>query len=200
MDIATLGERIKSLRFTMGKSQKEFAEFLGIPQPSMSAYENGKNSPTIDVVMDIAEKCNVSMDWLCGRDEKKQLASLSDVADFLYQLLCETNEIGCEIEVHDHLHNGMDIETPENRWYTQLKFYGNDPYSFNGDLCGIIRKIKEANEDIISYSSTPESYDLEKKSVVDYYSLPLTKKKIPGLSRDERLKKHIEYLKEHDNF
>ena len=50
MDIAVLGQRIKSLRFTLGKSQKEFAEFLGIPQPSMSAYENGKNSPTIDVV------------------------------------------------------------------------------------------------------------------------------------------------------
>lgn len=206
MDIAVLGQRIKSLRFTLGKSQKEFAEFLGIPQPSMSAYENGKNSPTIDVVMDIADKCNVSLDWLCGRDEKKQIGSLSDIADFFYQLLCETNEIGCEIVVHDHIENGLDIEEDGEtddrfRWWTQLKFYGNDrKYSLNADMCDIIRKVNEANEDIKSYSCSPESYEREKESYVSHCSLPVTKKKIPEMSRDERLKKHIEYLKEQNKF
>lgn len=206
MDIAILGQRIKSLRFALGKSQKAFAEFLGIPQPSMSAYENGKNSPTIDVVMDIAEKCNVSLDWLCGRDEKNQIRSLSDIADFFYQLLCETNEIGCEIVVHDHIENGMDIEKEGEtddrfRWWTQLKFYGNDKrYPFNRDMCSILRKVNETNEDIVSYSCTPESYERDKESIVNYYTLPVTKKKIPEMSRDERLKKHIEYLKEHNEF
>ncbi len=47
-------ERLKSLRNLQNKSQKYFAEFLGIPQPSMSAYENGKNKPTIEVLVDIA--------------------------------------------------------------------------------------------------------------------------------------------------
>ncbi|WP_288867031.1 helix-turn-helix transcriptional regulator [uncultured Sneathia sp.] len=28
----------------------------------MSAYENGKNNPTIDVLIDIADKCKVSLD------------------------------------------------------------------------------------------------------------------------------------------
>ena len=190
MDIAVLGQRIKSLRFTLGKSQKEFAEFLGIPQPSMSAYENGKNSPTIDVVMDIADKCNVSLDWLCGRDEKKQIGSLSDIADFFFQFLCETNEIGCKIEVHDHIENGLDIEIKDN---------GNDRrYSLNADICNIIRRVNEADQDIKSYSHSPESYEREKNFTINYYSLPVTKKKIPEMSRKERIKKHIEYLKEHN--
>lgn len=63
------GQRLKLLRSTLQLSQKEFAESLSIPQPTVSAYENGKNSPTIDVVMYIADKYNVSIDWLCGRDD-----------------------------------------------------------------------------------------------------------------------------------
>lgn len=62
MKSTIFGERIKTLRISLGKSQKEFAEFIGIPQPSMSAYENGKNNPTIEVLVNIADKCNVSID------------------------------------------------------------------------------------------------------------------------------------------
>ena len=45
MNNKTVSERLKYLRSINKKTQKEFAEFLGIPQPSMSAYENGKNNP-----------------------------------------------------------------------------------------------------------------------------------------------------------
>lgn len=60
MNNKTVSERLKYLRSINKK--KEFAEFLGIPQPSMSAYENGKNNPTINVLIDIADKCKVSLD------------------------------------------------------------------------------------------------------------------------------------------
>lgn len=60
---------MKYLRSINKKTQKEFAEFLGIPQPSMSAYENGKNNTTIDVLIDIADKCNVPLDWLAKRSD-----------------------------------------------------------------------------------------------------------------------------------
>ena len=44
------GERLKSLRSMRGnKSQKEFAEELGIPQPTLSSYESGKIKPTIPI-------------------------------------------------------------------------------------------------------------------------------------------------------
>lgn len=44
MDNKIVSERLKYLRSIIKKTQKEFAEFLGIPQPSISAYENGKNN------------------------------------------------------------------------------------------------------------------------------------------------------------
>lgn len=63
------GQRLKLLRSTLQLSQTEFAESLSIPQPTISGYEKGKNFPTIDVVVVIADKYKVSIDWLCGRDE-----------------------------------------------------------------------------------------------------------------------------------
>ena len=202
MKSSDFGERIKTLRLSLGKSQKEFAEFIGIPQPSMSAYENGKNNPTIEVLINIADKCNVSIDWLCGRQSKAALSDLSDIADFLYQLV-ETNEVGCEIIVHDHIENGLYMEKEGEtddrfRWWTRLTFYGNDRnYKYNGDVCQMIRKVHENISDLMSYTLSNESYESEKEKMIDYYSLPLTKKEYPKLSREERMKKHIEYLKEH---
>ena len=109
MKASDFGERIKTLRLSLGQSQKEFAKFIGIPQPSMSAYENGKNNPTIDVLINIADKCNVSVDWLCGRQNDITLSTMSSVANFLYNLM-EINEIGCNITVHDHIENSSGME------------------------------------------------------------------------------------------
>lgn len=201
MKSSDFGERIKTLRVLLNKTQKEFAKYIGIPQPSMSAYENGKNKPTIEVLINIAEKCSVSIDWLCGRQTGSALADLSDVASFLYKLV-ETNEIGCKIEVHDHLENGLDLEADgetddQNRWWTSLTFYGNDKeHKYNGDVCQIIQKVYENISDLESYALSTESYETEKEKTIDYYNLPLTKRVFPELSREERMKKHIEFLKE----
>ena len=65
------GKRLRELRLeTLNMNQREFAKLLGISQPSLSAYESGRNKPTIDSVINISDKCNVSTDWLCGRDTK----------------------------------------------------------------------------------------------------------------------------------
>lgn len=55
MNNNTLGDKLQYLRKDMSMSQKDFANFLGIPQPSLSAYENNRNSPTVDVLINIAK-------------------------------------------------------------------------------------------------------------------------------------------------
>ena len=62
MNNRTVSERLKYLCSINKKTQKEFEDFLVIPQSSMSAYENDKNNPTIDVLIDIADKYNVFLD------------------------------------------------------------------------------------------------------------------------------------------
>lgn len=198
MNNKTVSERLKYLRSINKKTQKEFAEFLGIPQPSMSAYENGKNNPTIDVLIDIADKCKVSLDWLAGRsDYTFGLSSMRDFVLFMYELAMK-KEIGFEIIVEDKFPNN-DIETDENKWNVKLVFYGNDKeHPFNADVCNILKELSDNLFDLESYSITKEQFDSMKSKSVEYYSLPLTQKEFEELSRDEILKKRIEYLKENN--
>lgn len=60
------GERIREVRKNMGCNQKEFCAALDIPQSTLSAYETNRMQPTISTLVKIAEKYNVSVDWLCG--------------------------------------------------------------------------------------------------------------------------------------
>jgi transcriptional regulator with XRE-family HTH domain len=48
MAITRVGELVKVAR--NGRSQKEFAEFLGVKQSSVSRYESGKANPPIRVI------------------------------------------------------------------------------------------------------------------------------------------------------
>lgn len=48
------------------KTQDEFAAFLGISRPTVGFYENGVRLPDAQILRQIADKCNVSADWLLG--------------------------------------------------------------------------------------------------------------------------------------
>lgn len=66
-------ERIKEIRNARNETQKEFAKFVNSTAATISAYENGTKNPSLEVVANIANKCNVSIDWLCGLSDKKQI-------------------------------------------------------------------------------------------------------------------------------
>lgn len=58
--------KLKSLRDDMRMTQKEFSKFIGVTQQTLSGYERGVIKPPIDIAKNIAQKCHVSLDWLCG--------------------------------------------------------------------------------------------------------------------------------------
>lgn len=63
--------RLREIRQQTGKTQKEFADMIMSTAATISAYENSTKNPSLDIVMNIAEKCNVSVDWLCGLSERQ---------------------------------------------------------------------------------------------------------------------------------
>lgn len=143
----------------------------------MTAYENGKNNPTINMLIDIADKCKVSLDWI-ARSSDYTLGFLSkrDSVLFMYELAMK--KIGFEIIVEDKFLNN-DIETDGNKWNVKLVFYGNDKeYTFNADVCNIPKELSENLYDLESYSIIKEQFDSMKNKSVEYYSLPLTQKKL----------------------
>ena len=145
MENVQLGNRIQILRKQMGYSQKSFAEFLNIPQPSISAYENGHNSPTIDVLINISRKCNVSIDWLAGlSDSKSKITNIGMIADCIYSFL-ELNEVDVEIKSNSIIfHDNISIE--------------------------MLNKINEHSLDIKSNLISKDAYEFLKNKTKEYYS------------------------------
>lgn len=48
------------------RTQAEFSKELGIAITSLSAYERNAKNPSLAVAINVAQKCGVSLDWLCG--------------------------------------------------------------------------------------------------------------------------------------
>lgn len=68
----TLHSILKQLRDKSGKTQKQVADELKISDRTYGHYETGKREPSIDVLMDIADYYNISLDLLTGRYEVKK--------------------------------------------------------------------------------------------------------------------------------
>lgn len=64
-------ERFRELQGDM--SNTEFAEFLGISRQTVGFYCNGERIPDALGLKSIAEKCNVSADWLIGLSDTKSI-------------------------------------------------------------------------------------------------------------------------------
>ena len=125
MQESSISEKIKELRTDLKMNQKNFSAAIGIRQSTLSSYENGVVTPSNDVLLTIAQKFHVSLDWLFGLSENKvQISTLSDILWVLLQMN-ESNELRYELDINNKLPG--DIETETQKWYAGLRFYGNDP-------------------------------------------------------------------------
>ena len=83
-----IGVRVRHLRAQRNMSQEEFAEFIGISRIYVAKIETGTGYPSIDVLIDIAERTGVSMDYLIfGRMNAKDVkAELRNVISLLSEI------------------------------------------------------------------------------------------------------------------
>lgn len=71
-----LNEKLKELRESQGLNKKEFANFLGLKYTTYNNYETGLREPSSDFLILVSEKLNVSIDYLLGlKDDKNILHS-----------------------------------------------------------------------------------------------------------------------------
>lgn len=83
-----LGEQIKSLRKELGWSQADLAGRIGGDAGQISRYENGKITPSVDVVVRLAELFDVATDYLLidGAPRRAFKALTDPLADRLTDL------------------------------------------------------------------------------------------------------------------
>lgn len=79
----------------------------------MSVYENSKNNSTTDMLIDFADKCKVSLEYLAGISDYTFGLSVWKTLFFINKLAIKY-EIGLEIIVEDKFPN-HDIETDVNK-------------------------------------------------------------------------------------
>lgn len=64
---ADLGEMLHQLRVDKGYSQKKVADYLGVKNVTVSAYEKGRIRPTSDKMYKLSKLYGVSMDVISAR-------------------------------------------------------------------------------------------------------------------------------------
>ncbi|MCT4687965.1 helix-turn-helix transcriptional regulator [Vallitalea sp.] len=89
--------RLRELRKQKKMTQKKFAELVGTTSVTISAYENGTKKPSLDIALNIATKCNISLDWLCGLSEQKEFKLEVNTYGDIFSLLFKIEETGLNV-------------------------------------------------------------------------------------------------------
>lgn len=80
----TIGEHIMLLRKQKGLSQSELGKAIGTSGDVMGRYERDIITPSIDVIVKVAEALEVSIDFLVGKSkmvlDKQAVKRLEDIA------------------------------------------------------------------------------------------------------------------------
>lgn len=62
-----LKTRIREQRLALEMKQEELGEKLGVSKQTVSHWETGSRKPDIDILIQMADIFNVSLDYLVGR-------------------------------------------------------------------------------------------------------------------------------------
>lgn len=67
----TIANNMKIMIESIGITQEELANKCGITSVTISRYVTKERTPHIENLIKIADYFNVSLDWLCGRTERR---------------------------------------------------------------------------------------------------------------------------------
>lgn len=65
--------RLKAIRVETGKKQHEIAVYLGLSDSGYQCYEQGKGYPDVPRLYKLAEYFDVSIDYLLGRTDRREV-------------------------------------------------------------------------------------------------------------------------------
>ena len=71
--MAKFEERLLALRTASGVSQQDLGGVLGVSRWSIHNYETGNNRPDYEGLLKLADYFDVSLDYLVGRTDKREV-------------------------------------------------------------------------------------------------------------------------------
>lgn len=159
-ELLMIPARIKELRTDLGLTQKDFAEFINVSTVSVSSYETGAKTPSLDMIINIARKCKVSIDWLCGLSNTKSVdMSIENYKDIIRLLLnlenAKIDGFSCKTSIDSY---GLDI--------CEVEFFDHTIF----DFCSEWQKMSEMHKKNIV---DDELYDLWIEKTMKKYDKPI---------------------------
>lgn len=88
-------ERLKSIRKAKNITQTELAELLNISKSTIGMYEVGSREPNFEILKNLADFFNVSVDYLLGNEDELDVFSLSGVTQIKKKKLPILGSVAC---------------------------------------------------------------------------------------------------------
>lgn len=156
MNEQILAKRLKELRESMNLTQSQFGDLINVAQTTLSSYENGSKTPNIDTLYNIAEKCDISMDWLCGRTNLKNIENFDSYSDVFKTIVKLCKSVKFSI-----------IEDSNNVYKNDVSQHYLEPgNTIVNDFLNRWRKVKEIYDD---KTIDEETYDTVVNSLIERY-------------------------------
>ncbi|MGF7046285.1 transcriptional regulator with XRE-family HTH domain [Paenibacillus sp. DS2015] len=87
------GNRIAELREIRGWTQEDLSRSIGITRASLSHYEKNRRKPDFEILSKLADKFDVSIDYLIGRTNHADVEMDEDVRQFVDDLELSDDKI-----------------------------------------------------------------------------------------------------------
>ncbi len=85
--------KIKELRIQNKLTQEELSKVIKTKRQNISRYETGEIEPNIETLIKLADRFNVSLDYLCDRPWNNRIGYIPDDKKEIVKLVLQLNEL-----------------------------------------------------------------------------------------------------------
>ena len=102
MNQVKIGSFIKELRKEKGFTQEQFAEQFNVARRTVSRWETGSNLPDLDILIEIADYCNVELRELLDGERKSEKMN-KELAETVLKVAEYSNEDKMKVTKRMHV-------------------------------------------------------------------------------------------------
>lgn len=124
-----IGEKLKEIRENLGLNKKEFAQYIGIKYTTYNGYETEAREPSSDFLILISEKFDVSIDYLLGLKDEREILHAYKLRSGEYEHIKKYRELDTHGKdmVDTVLQKEYDHIIELRDFAPQSKYIGKDP-------------------------------------------------------------------------
>jgi len=150
-------ERLKDIRSKSGLTQAEFAAAVGVSTNTQMRYEKGQRRPDTDYLQCVANKFNVTLNWLIGGDKAgpDAIREADQVTEAMASMfgITEPNKLLLLFQVLQLQGNSERLSTLEQNILTAFRSTDFDGQVAIDAVCKVVKKRKlEPNEAVVSHT------------------------------------------------